>query len=137
MGISGDHTIAMTNGYYSSISTVFIDFETFKSQGSIPRNPDCESVCTQLEDIDRLMLKGTLTIQMNIEAEFKPTHDEHARQQFVSMLRKHAIINMTVEMHGRYENDVLPTLQKQKREPQDWRDIQSAMQDDPTYYQIR
>lgn len=72
-------------------------------------------------------------MQTDIEAEFKPTHDEHARQRFVSMLRKHAIINMNSEMHSRYENDVLPALQKQNREPQDWRDIQSAMQDDPAY----
>lgn len=72
-------------------------------------------------------------MQMDIEAEFKPTHDEHARQRFVSMLRKHAIINMTTEMHGRYENDVLPALQKQDREPQNWRDIQSVMQDNLMY----
>ena len=72
-------------------------------------------------------------MQVDIEAEFKPTHDEHARQRFVSMLRKHAIINMTAALHDRYENDVLPKLQKQSREPQGWRDIDSAMQDDATF----
>jgi ubiquinone/menaquinone biosynthesis C-methylase UbiE len=72
-------------------------------------------------------------MQVDIEAEFKPTHDEHARQRFVSMLRKHAIINMTAALHDHYENEVLPKLQKQSREPQGWRDIDSAMQDDAMF----
>jgi SAM-dependent methyltransferase len=72
-------------------------------------------------------------MQVDIEAAFKPTHDEHARQRFVSMLRKHAIINMTAAMRDRYENDVLPALKKQHREPKNWQDIQTVMEDDLVY----
>lgn len=32
---------------------VFVDFDQFKSHGSIPRSPDCKDMCTRLEDIDR------------------------------------------------------------------------------------
>ena len=32
---------------------IFIDFDQFKTHGSIPRNPLCEQMCTTLEAIDR------------------------------------------------------------------------------------
>jgi hypothetical protein len=33
--------------------TFFIDFEQFKKHGSIPRNPECEQMCTNMSDINR------------------------------------------------------------------------------------
>ncbi len=69
----------------------------------------------------------------DIEAQFKPTHDEHARQRFVSMLRKHAILDMTQKLKARYDESIEPQLQAEGRSPKSWRDISKAMQDDPVY----
>jgi SAM-dependent methyltransferase len=69
----------------------------------------------------------------NIEELVRPTHDERARQGFVSMLRKHAIIDMRRAMKDDYDQRVEPALESQGRKPADWRGIEAAMQDQPSY----
>lgn len=69
----------------------------------------------------------------NIEELFRPSHDERARQGFVSMLRKHAWIHMRRAMKEDYESRVEPALERQGRRPQDWREIEAAMQAEPSY----
>jgi ubiquinone/menaquinone biosynthesis C-methylase UbiE len=63
----------------------------------------------------------------NIEELFQPTHDERARQSFVSMLRKHAIIDLRKAVQTDYEQRVRPGLAAQGREPATWREIERAM----------
>lgn len=63
----------------------------------------------------------------NIDELFQPTHDERARQSFVSMLRKHAIIDLRKAVQNDYEQRVRPGLAAQGREPANWRDIERAM----------
>ena len=74
---------------------------------------------------------------IKIEQEFKPTHDERARQQFVSMLRKHAIIDMSAQMKQDFETRVAPALQRkaqpQSQSPPSWREIQAAMETEASY----
>jgi len=69
----------------------------------------------------------------NIETAFQPTHDEWARQHFVSMLRKFAIVDMKAEMQADYEGRVRPSLAKQGKAPKDWREIERAMEKEPSY----
>jgi SAM-dependent methyltransferase len=69
----------------------------------------------------------------NIEALYRPTHDERARQHFVSGLRKHAIIDMRRELKRDYDERVAPALQARGKSARDWRDIESAMQSEPSY----
>lgn len=70
---------------------------------------------------------------VNIEQEFKPTHDERARQQFVSMLRKHAIIDMRQQLKRDFDSRVAPALERGGKPAQTWRDIQAAMETEPSY----
>lgn len=69
----------------------------------------------------------------NIEAQFQPTHDEHARQRFVAALRKHAIVDLRAQLKSRYEDTVEPRLVASGKAPQGWRDIRTAMESDPVY----
>ncbi len=69
----------------------------------------------------------------NIEELVRSTHDERARQGFVSMLRKHAIIDMRRAMKEDYDQRVEPALERQGRKPADWRGIEAAMQGEPSY----
>lgn len=69
----------------------------------------------------------------NIEAQFHPTHDEHARQRFVSMLRKHAIVDMRGNLRKHYEQSVEPRLTAKNKTPRNWRDIRAAMSSDHIY----
>lgn len=70
---------------------------------------------------------------INIEHEFKPTHDERARQQFVSMMRKLAIIDMRAQMKQDYDTRVAPALERAGKPAKDWRDIQAAMENEASY----
>ena len=70
---------------------------------------------------------------LSIEETFKPTHDERARQQFVSMFRKNAIIDMRQQMRQDYESRVLPELQRKGGEPKRWQDVQAAMETEASY----
>jgi histone H3/H4 len=69
----------------------------------------------------------------NIEELFRPTHDERARQSLVSMLRKHAIIDLRAKVRSEYEGRVAPELSARGQTVKDWRDIESAMADDPVH----
>jgi len=69
----------------------------------------------------------------DIEALFQPTHDERARQQFVAGLRKHAIIDMREDMTRDYAERVEPALVARGTAPADWRDIERAMEKQPSY----
>ena len=53
----------------------------------------------------------------NIEELFQPTHDERARQSMVSMLRKHAIIDLRAELKRDYEGRVEPALRARGAAP--------------------
>ena len=69
----------------------------------------------------------------NIEELVRPTHDERSRQAFVSMLRKHAIIDMRRAMHEDYQTRVAPQIAEHVRSAQDWRQIQAAMEQEASY----
>jgi SAM-dependent methyltransferase len=69
----------------------------------------------------------------NIEELVRPSHDERARQGFVSMLRKHAIIDMRRAMKEDYDTRVEPALARRGQRPADWRGIEAAMQSEPSY----
>ncbi|MCU0760876.1 MAG: class I SAM-dependent methyltransferase [Steroidobacteraceae bacterium] len=69
----------------------------------------------------------------NIEELVRPSHDERARQGFVSMLRKHAIIDLRRAMKEDYESRVEPALERRGQRPADWRGIEAAMQSEPSY----
>jgi ubiquinone/menaquinone biosynthesis C-methylase UbiE len=69
----------------------------------------------------------------NIETEFQPTHDERARQQLVSMLRKHAIIDLRQKLQQDYDTRVEPAVTRAGRSIAGWQDIEAAMQDEPAY----
>ena len=32
---------------------VFVDFDEFKSHGSLPRNPECDKICKEMKSINR------------------------------------------------------------------------------------
>lgn len=72
-------------------------------------------------------------MSIDIERQFKPTHDERARQSLISSLRKHAIVDLRGELQRRYQEDVLPKLEDAGAAPKDWREIEQAMLEDPIY----
>jgi SAM-dependent methyltransferase len=74
-----------------------------------------------------------MTAPASIEELYRPTHDERARQSFVSMLRKHAVIDMRRDMKRDYETRVEPALAAHSRAPQTWREIETAMEKQPIY----
>ncbi len=67
----------------------------------------------------------------DIDGLFRPTHDEYARQRFVSALRKHAVIDMREDMRLVYETEKRPYFKDQG--PRDAREVQQAMKDEPSY----
>jgi ubiquinone/menaquinone biosynthesis C-methylase UbiE len=69
----------------------------------------------------------------NIDELFQPTHDERARQAFVSMLRKHAIIDLRKAVQADYEQRIKPELASQGREPATWREIERAMETEASH----
>lgn len=69
----------------------------------------------------------------NIDELFTPTHDERARQSFVSMIRKLAIIDMRKAVQQDYEERVRPGLAAQGREPATWREIERAMETEASH----
>ncbi len=69
----------------------------------------------------------------DIEALYRPTHDERARQRAVSMLRKYAIIDMRLAMQEDYENRVQPDLERKGEKPRDWHAIEVAMSTRASY----
>jgi hypothetical protein len=69
----------------------------------------------------------------HIEDAFRPTHDEIARQGLVSALRKHAIVDMKAALEADYKARVEPELAAVGKAPKDWREIERAMQAEPSY----
>ncbi len=70
---------------------------------------------------------------IDIETLFQPTHDERARQQFVSTLRKHAIVDLRNLLRHDYESRVEPALDARGESPQDWRGVGRAMEKEQSY----
>lgn len=69
----------------------------------------------------------------NIEELYRPTHDERARQGMVSMIRKLAIIDLRRSLKEDYENRIEPKLEREGRKPASWKDIEKAMEHEPSY----
>ncbi len=58
----------------------------------------------------------------------RPTHDERARQRFVSSLRKRLMVDMAQTMRSQYEADVAPAFAaRHGRLPRDGREVRRAM----------
>ena len=68
-----------------------------------------------------------------IESHYRPTHDERARQSFVSMVRKHAIIDLRRELQEDWSQRVAPALAARGAAVRNWQDIQAAMEHEPSY----
>jgi len=63
-----------------------------------------------------------------------PTHDEAARQRFVSTLRKRIMVDMAGRMRGAYEHGVQPRFRaRHGRDPQDGREVRRAMLPHPYF----
>jgi ubiquinone/menaquinone biosynthesis C-methylase UbiE len=69
----------------------------------------------------------------DIETQVQPTHDERARQSFVSTVRKHAIIDMRSKVQEDWTQRVAPALAARGTEVRNWKDIQQAMEHEPSY----
>jgi ubiquinone/menaquinone biosynthesis C-methylase UbiE len=69
----------------------------------------------------------------DIDAQFAPTHDERARQSFVSTIRKHAIIDMRRAMENDWFQRVEPGLKARGQAVDSWRDVQAAMETESLY----
>ena len=70
----------------------------------------------------------------DIEALYRPTHDEFARQRLVSALRKHVLIDKAVEMRASYDASAKGAYTKAHgHAPRDHWDIKDAMRPDMTY----
>jgi hypothetical protein len=62
------------------------------------------------------------------------THDEKARQRFVSTLRKRLMVDMAGSLRRRYETVVEPAFRKQhRRAPRDGREVRRAMLPEPYF----
>jgi SAM-dependent methyltransferase len=62
------------------------------------------------------------------------THDEAARQGYVSMLRKHIMSDMAKDMRASYDATVQPSFKKAHgRTPKDGREVRRAMLNDPHF----
>lgn len=63
-----------------------------------------------------------------------PTHDERARQEFVSALRKHIIVDMAAGMRKEYTERVLPRFEvAHRRPPRDGLEVRKAMLPNPYF----
>ncbi len=70
----------------------------------------------------------------SIENVPQATHDEHSRQGYVSMLRKHIMADMAGDMRQSFDKDVQPVFSKTHgRKPQDGREVRRAMLSNPHF----
>ena len=70
----------------------------------------------------------------DIDSLYRPTHDEIARQRFVSMLRKHTLVDKAAEMKASYEREAKPAYaRKHAHTPKDHSEIRKAMLNDMTF----
>ena len=69
-----------------------------------------------------------LTVVPDIDRAYQPTHDEIARQQVVSVLRKYIMVDLLRDMQTDYEERVKPHyLRVHGQSPQTAKDIARAM----------
>ncbi|MDA0369006.1 MAG: class I SAM-dependent methyltransferase [Proteobacteria bacterium] len=70
----------------------------------------------------------------NIDDLVEPTHDEHARQRFVSVLRKHVTADFAQDMRTVYDDRVAPAFEKTHgRKPATGMEIRKAMKNEPIF----
>ena len=70
----------------------------------------------------------------NIDAVVESTHDELSRQRFVSVLRKHILVDFSQDMRRVYDHAVEPRFeQKHGRKPKDGFEIRREMIDEPIF----
>ncbi|MDX2144950.1 MAG: class I SAM-dependent methyltransferase [Rhodospirillaceae bacterium] len=70
----------------------------------------------------------------DIDALYRPTHDELARQRFVSAVRKHVLVDKAAEMKAAYEREAKPAYRRRRgRDPKDLLEIRQAMLKNPTF----
>jgi ubiquinone/menaquinone biosynthesis C-methylase UbiE len=70
----------------------------------------------------------------NIDAAYRPTHDERARQGFVGVLRAHSSRDMRDALEHRYRTEIAPAVERQQGQaPQTSREIAKLMDPDPYY----
>lgn len=70
----------------------------------------------------------------DIDTLVDPTHDELARQGFVSRLRKHIMKDVADDMQTAYENAVKPAfVESHGREPESGEEVRDAIADNLTY----
>ena len=61
----------------------------------------------------------------------KPTRDERSRQEFISSIRSHVLIDMATTMNRRFSEKVNPGfVAKNGREPIDGNEVHQAMKDE-------
>lgn len=64
----------------------------------------------------------------------QPTHDEKARQRFVSTLRKRLMVDMAGSLRRRYDTTVEPAFRRaHRRPPRDGREVRRAMLQEPYF----
>jgi hypothetical protein len=62
------------------------------------------------------------------------THDEKARQRYISTLRKRLMVDMAGSLRQRYETRVEPAFRREhRRPPRDGREVRRAMLPDPYF----
>ena len=61
---------------------------------------------------DGSMPRSNAATLPDIESYFRPTHDELARQRYVSALRKHVIMDKQGDMERMYHTDIAPAYKK-------------------------
>ncbi|MSO65979.1 MAG: class I SAM-dependent methyltransferase [Alphaproteobacteria bacterium] len=70
----------------------------------------------------------------NIDQVVEPTHDEHSRQRFVSVLRKHILVDFAQDVRSFYDHAVEPRFARQHgRKPTTGVEIRKEMQDKPIF----
>ena len=76
----------------------------------------------------------SITGLRSIETVPQATHDEQSRQGYVSMLRKHIMADMAVDMRQSFDKDVQPVFSKTHgRKPKDGREVRRAMLGNPHF----
>ena len=77
-----------------------------------------------------------MTALQDVEGLVKTTHNESARQAFISALRKHIMVDMRENLRGHYEQDVKPAYARTNGSfPQNGEEVRAVLDDD-LYYQM-
>lgn len=70
---------------------------------------------------------------VDIETLYRPTHDERARQQFVSTLRKHAIVDLRNMVKRDWDGRIAPALEARGEPAEGWRGIERVMEKEDSF----